>query len=47
VVDSKINYELLGSKDFSLKLNLTPAYAKPEALIPTRLDPGVGVTLKF
>jgi hypothetical protein len=47
VVDSKINYELLGSKDFSLKLNLTPAYANPEALIPTRLDPGVGVTLKF
>lgn len=47
VVDRKLNYELLGSKDFSLKLNLTPAYPNPEALIPTRLDPGVGVSIKF
>jgi hypothetical protein len=47
VVDRKLNYQLLGSKDFSLKLNLTPAYPNPEALIPTRLDPGVGVSIKF
>ncbi len=47
VANSKLNYELLGSEDFSLKFNLTPAYPKPEALIPTRLDPGVGVTIKF
>jgi hypothetical protein len=47
VADSKLNYELFGSEDFSLKLNLTPGYASPEALIPTRLDPGFGVSIKF
>jgi hypothetical protein len=45
--DRKFNFELLGSEGFSLKLNLTPEYPKPEALIPTRLDPGVGVSIKF
>ena len=47
VADRKLNYELIGSGGFTLKLNLTPAYPKPEALIPTRLDPGFGVSIKF
>ena len=47
VADSKLNIELLGAEGFSLKLNLTPAYPNPEALIPTRLDPGVGMSIKF
>src|ERR1035437_10954 len=47
VADRKLNYELLGSEGFSLKLNLEPAYPHPEALIPTRLDPGFGVSIKF
>jgi hypothetical protein len=47
VADRKLNFELLGSQGFSLQLNLTPVYPNPEALIPTRLDPGVGVSIKF
>ncbi len=47
VADRKLNYEVLGSEDFSLKFNLTPAYPNPEALIPTRLDPGIGLSIKF
>ena len=47
VADKKLNYELFGSEGFALKLNLTPAYPNPEALIPTRLDPGFGISLKF
>jgi hypothetical protein len=47
VVDRKLNYELFGSEGFALKLNLEPAYPNPEALIPTRLDPGFGVSIKF
>ena len=47
VADRKLNYELLGSKDMDFKFNLTPAYANPEATIPTSLDPGFGISIKF
>jgi hypothetical protein len=47
VVDRKLNYELFDSEGFALKVNLEPAYPYPEALIPTRLDPGFGVSIKF
>ena len=47
VADKKLNYELFGSEGFAFKLNLKPAYPNSEALIPTRLDPGFGVSLKF
>ena len=47
VVDRKLNYELFGSEDFAFKLNLKPAYPNPEAAIPTGLDPGFGISLKF
>ena len=47
VVDRQLNYELFGSEGFTLKLNLKPAYPNPQALIPTRLDPGLGVSIKF
>ena len=47
VADRKLNYEVLGTEDFSLKFNLTPAYPNPGALIPTRLDPGIGLSIKF
>jgi len=47
VADRKLNYELLGSKGFALKLNLTPVYLNPEAIIPERLVPGLGISIKF
>lgn len=47
VADRKLNYELLGSKDFALKLNLTPVYLNPGAIIPERLVPGLGISIKF
>lgn len=47
VADRKLNYELLGSEVFAFKLNLKPAYPYPEATIPTGLDPGFGVSIKF
>jgi hypothetical protein len=47
VADRKLNYELFGSGNFAFKLNLKPAYPYPEALIPTGLDPGFGLSLKF
>ena len=47
VEDRKLNYELLGSKSFALKLNLTPVYPNREAIIPERVVPGLGISLKF
>ena len=47
VADRKLNYELLGSRDIAFKLNLTPAYPRPEATMPTSLDPGFGFSIKF
>jgi hypothetical protein len=47
VADRKLNYQLLGSGGFAFKLNLTPAYPYPEASIPTGLDPGLGISIKF
>ena len=47
VADRKLNYELFSSEGFALKLNLKPAYPYPEATIPTGLDPGLGISLKF
>jgi hypothetical protein len=47
VAGRKLNYEIFGSEDFSFKLNLEPAYPYPEALMPTRLDPGFGISVKF
>ena len=47
VADRQLNYELLDSEGFALKLNLKPAYPNPAAAIPTGLDPGFGISLKF
>ena len=47
VADRKLNYQLLGSGGFAFKLNLTPAYPHPQASIPTGLDPGFGISIKF
>ena len=47
VADRKLDYELYGSEGFAFKLNLKPAYPNPEAAIPTGLDPGFGISLKF
>ncbi len=47
VTNRQLNYKIFGSGDFALKLNLTPAYPRPEAAIPTGLDPGFGISLKF
>ncbi|MFZ0829323.1 MAG: hypothetical protein WAO02_18080 [Verrucomicrobiia bacterium] len=47
VANRKLNYQLLDSGGFAFKLNLTPAYPYPEASIPTGLDPGFGISIKF
>lgn len=47
VADRQLNYELYGSEGFAFKLNLKPAYSNPEAALPTGLDPGFGISLKF
>ena len=47
VADRKLNYELFGSGGFALRLNLKPAYSNPNAPVPTSLDPGFGISLKF
>jgi hypothetical protein len=47
VADRQLNYELFGSEDFAFKLSLKPAYPNPAAAIPTGLDPGFGISLKF
>jgi hypothetical protein len=47
VADRQLNYELFGSEGFAFKLNLKPAYPNPAAAIPTGLDPGFGISLKF
>jgi hypothetical protein len=47
VADRQLNYELYGSEGFAFKLNLKPAYPNPAAALPTGLDPGFGINLKF
>ena len=47
VVNRELDYELFGSEGFAFKLNLKPGNPDPRVLIPTRLDPGLGVTIKF
>jgi hypothetical protein len=47
VADRQLNYELFGSEGFAFKLSLKPAYPNPAAAIPTGLDPGFGISLKF
>ena len=47
VVNRELDYELFGSEGFAFKLNLKPAYPNPAAALPTRLDPGFGISLKF
>lgn len=45
--DRQLNYELFGAQGFSFKLNFKPGYPNPEALVPSRVDPGLGVSIKF
>jgi len=47
VVNRELNYELFGSEGFAFKLNLKPWYPNPDAPLPTRLDPGFGISIKF
>jgi hypothetical protein len=47
LADRKLNYELLGSKGFALKLNLTPVYLNREAIIPKSLTSGLDISIKF
>jgi hypothetical protein len=47
VADRQLNYELYSSEGFAFKLNLKPAYPNPAAALPTGLDPGFGISLKF
>ena len=47
VADRRLNYELFNSGSFVFKVNLKPGYSYPEALIPTRLDPGLDISIKF
>ena len=47
VMDREVAYAFFASGGFSLTLKLKPEYANPEALIPTRVNPGIGVNFKF
>ena len=47
VENRELNYKRFGSEGFAFKLNLKPGYTDPRVLIPTRLDPGFGVSFKF
>jgi len=45
--DRELNYEVFGSDNLTLKLNLKPTCPNPNTFFPTRLDPGLGVSIKF
>jgi len=47
VQDRQIVYPVLDLGGFKLNVNLKPAYATPEALVPTRIDPGISGSFSF
>lgn len=47
VQDREAAYALFNLGGFKMTLNLKPAYATPEALLPNRIDPGIGGSFSF
>jgi hypothetical protein len=47
VADRELRYALISAGDFRLTLDLKPAFATPEALLPDHIDPGIGASFKF
>jgi len=47
VQDREAAYAIFSTGDFKLTVNLKPAYATPETLLPNRLDPGLGGSFSF
>jgi hypothetical protein len=47
VQDREVAYALFEVGGFTLTLNLKPAYPNPQALLPTRLDAGIGGSFSF
>lgn len=47
VQERQVGYSLLDFRGFKLNVNLKPAYSTPEALMPTRIDPGISGSFNF
>jgi hypothetical protein len=47
VEDKKISYSFLDLGSLKLNVNLKPAYATPEAILPNRIDPGISGSFSF
>ena len=47
VQDREFAYSFFQLGGFRLKLNLKPAYPNPEAILPTRIDPGISGSFSF
>ena len=47
VQERQVGYSLLDFGGFKLNVNLEPAYRTPEALMPTRIDPGISGSFSF
>jgi hypothetical protein len=47
VQDRQVAYSLFQAGGFTLTLNLKPAYANPQALLPTHVDAGIGGSFSF
>jgi hypothetical protein len=47
VQDREAAYALFNLGGFKMTLNLKPAYATPEALLPNHIDPGIGGSFSF
>jgi hypothetical protein len=47
VQNRQLDYTLLDLGSFKLNVNLKPGYTTPEALLPTRIDPGISGGFSF
>jgi hypothetical protein len=47
VLDRELAYSFFQLGGFKLNLNLKPAYPNPDAILPTRIDPGLSGSFSF
>ncbi len=47
VQNQQLDYNLFDLGGFKLNLNFKPSYPTPEALLPTRIDPGISGSFSF
>jgi hypothetical protein len=47
VRNQQLDYNLLNFGGFKLSVDLKPAYATPEAILPNRIDPGISGSFSF